>query len=68
MKILIFGNVLNFMEMIMWYVNQLLCYTAERRDEMVQFYISQGQRADVKPVPQDSRGGYILPINDPMEQ
>lgn len=52
----------------MWYVNELLCYTAERRDEMVRFYISQGQRADVKPVPQDSRGGYILPINDPQEQ
>ena len=52
----------------MWYVNDLLCYTQERRDEMIMFYQSQGHRVTVLPVPRDERGGYILPINDPMEQ
>ena len=52
----------------MWYVNNLLCYTAQRRDEMVMFYFAQGQAVEVREVERDDNGGYILPINDPMEQ
>lgn len=52
----------------MWYVNDILCYTESRKDEMVMFYFAQGHRVVIKPVPRDHNGRYIIPINDPMEQ
>ena len=52
----------------MWYVNELLCYTEQRRDDMIMFYQAQGHRVTVKPVPQDQQGRWIIPVNDTMEQ
>lgn len=53
---------------MMWYVNDLLCYDEESRDRMISFYTDCGKSVNVRPVPQDKQGRYILPINDPMEQ
>lgn len=52
----------------MWYVNDLLCKTEIERDKIALFYFTRGHRVVVKPVPQDDRGRWIIPINDPMEQ
>ena len=53
---------------MMYYVNGLLCYSEQARDQLAMFYFTKGEPVEIRPVDQDERGGYILSINDPMEQ
>lgn len=51
----------------MWYVNGLLCQTAQARDIAVAHYLRTGEEPEVEPVDRTPDGGYILPINNPEE-
>ena len=51
----------------MWYVNSLLCYTERGRDQMAMWYFVRGEPVTIRPVEQDERGAYIIPITDPEE-
>ena len=52
----------------MWYVNDLLCQTEQARDIAIAHFQRSDEVVEVRPVPTTPDGGYILPINDPMEQ
>ena len=51
-----------------WYVNGLLVQNRETRDRMIMSEFAQGRTVDVRLVPRDEYGRWVLPLNDPMEQ
>ena len=51
----------------MWYVNGLLCYSEQARDQMAMWYFVRGEPVAIRSVEQDERGAFIIPITHPEE-
>ena len=49
------------------YVNDCICRTEESMVLLIKTFLSTDKPVIVRPVEEDE-GGYVIPINDPMEQ